>query len=410
MNASSFFRIFRYTTLMYRFFVGCVLSFLLASCSRSLGWGVLLWSTDKPAIPSGTVLPVYIRSNINQVWVAGIPVSYRTDSLDKMEIPLAKLELVGSERAAKQRAQDFAQFALLYAETLQDGLPIRESPDNNAKRVYRLHSGEIVKILQAASGATAVSSSGEPLPGTWYYVMTEDGSVGYCFSYRLKLFEHSGGAMGLARTAAVAEEHPNDELDRLVLTVWVPDSYSNMLTNQRIDIEALSQHYGFFPGQDTGIARIHTETVDKSFEYTAIRADGTRSWHFEGSSLQMTLRSATQLAVYYNDGSAIPAMFLFNAFSANVDDLIVQEQARREAMYQRIVAQGPLFSSMNYGTLLLNADGRFTWTGYDLLIPQYISYASLGSGTVAMNLFVETNLQNTFDGALSLQCDGIGIP
>jgi hypothetical protein len=53
-------------------------SLLAGSCTRLLGWGVLLWSTDDPLIPSGTVLPVYMRSNIDQVWVVGIPEEYRT--------------------------------------------------------------------------------------------------------------------------------------------------------------------------------------------------------------------------------------------------------------------------------------------------------------------------------------------
>ncbi|MDR0316633.1 MAG: SH3 domain-containing protein, partial [Treponema sp.] len=77
---------------------------VFTSCAR-LGWGVLLWSTDEPPIPSGTVLPVYIRSNIDKVWVVGIPDVYRKNSggLDKMEIPLSRFELVGSRKKARQR-------------------------------------------------------------------------------------------------------------------------------------------------------------------------------------------------------------------------------------------------------------------------------------------------------------------
>jgi hypothetical protein len=155
----------------------CTLS---VSCSR-LGWGVLLWSTEDPPIPSGTVLPVYIRSNIDQVWVAGIPEVYRNGKkgIDKMEIPLSQLELVGGKGKARKWAEVFSPYALTYAENLQDGLPIRENPDNSARRIYRLRTGEIIKVLAQVEGNPAISASGDPLPGEWYRVLTEDGTTGY---------------------------------------------------------------------------------------------------------------------------------------------------------------------------------------------------------------------------------------
>ncbi len=55
--------------------LGCAaLCIALGGCSsRRLGWGVLLWSIEEPPIPSGTVMPVYVQSNINKVWVVGMP-------------------------------------------------------------------------------------------------------------------------------------------------------------------------------------------------------------------------------------------------------------------------------------------------------------------------------------------------
>ncbi|MDR2536320.1 MAG: SH3 domain-containing protein [Treponema sp.] len=192
---------------IYRFFpfssffwalLGALIPLFLGSCSEKiLGWGILLWSAEEPAVPSGTVLPVYIKSNINQVWVAGIPETYqRTEqTIDKFEIPLAKLELVGSKSTAQKRADRFAGLALTYGETLQDGLPIRAEPDNASRRTYRLRIGEVVKILEEAPGNPPISTTGSPLSGLWYKVLTENGSIGYCFSYRLRLFNHSGGPL-----------------------------------------------------------------------------------------------------------------------------------------------------------------------------------------------------------------------
>jgi hypothetical protein len=353
---------------------------------------------------------VYIRSNIDQVWVVGIPDAYREpgDSIDKFEIPLPQLELVGRKKAAQERAAAFSTYARTYAETLQDGLPIREGPDNSARRVYRLKLGQIIKILAQVEGNPAISTTGEPLPGNWYRVLTEDGSVGYCFSYRLKLFEHAGGPLTVS--PITAEETEDTELERVLAAAWSPESYGTMVASGRIDLEELSRHWGFSPGQDTGMARINMPGLDRTFSYTSIRPDGSRSWRFEGAPLQMSLRSDTTLAVQYSEGGGALRTLLFVILPTDVDDIIVQETERRHTLFQNLYTEGPLFSSTNYGTLAFSPEGRFTWTGYELLVPQVISPSVLGSGTVEMRLFLSPSLLNRYDGAFSLLFDGIGGP
>ncbi|MDR2807813.1 MAG: SH3 domain-containing protein [Spirochaetaceae bacterium] len=382
-----------------------VASTLLGSCTKLFGWGVLLWSAEKPPIPSGSLLPVYVRSNINQVWIAGIPKQYQTDAIDKIEISLPLLEVSSTKAAAQKRAQEFAEMALVYAETLQDGLPIREEPTNNAKRVYRLRMGEIIKILSQVEGTPTISTTGIPLDGLWYQVLTENGTIGYCFSYRLRFFEYKGGVLAISKPA---EEKEDNDLEILLTKNWIPEVYQTMFNNQWINIDDLTKHWGFFPGLDTGIAYIYTADVNKTFAYTAIKPNGNRSWRFEGTSLQMTLRSDNLLAVQYSDSGFLLETVLFTELSADIDDLIMQERERRNAVYESIWASGPVFSSANYGLLSFLPEGRFSWTGYNLLSPRIVSSSSLGSGTVEMNLFLSRSLRSSFDGAFSFYFDGIG--
>ncbi|GHV62533.1 hypothetical protein AGMMS49587_09650 [Spirochaetia bacterium] len=375
----------------------------LSSCSQRLGWGILLWTTEEPAIPSGTVLPVYIRSNIDRVWVVGIPEGYRTrGTLNKFEVPLAQFEFLGSKQKARRRAAEFAPYARVYGENLQDGLPIRQDPDNSSRRVYRLKTGEIVKILTRVAGAPAISTTGDPLPGDWYRVMAEDGTTGYCFSYRLKLFEHSGGALAAA-PAGEAEEDP--DLEDLLARIWSPESYGTMIADGRIDLEDLSRHWRFSPGQDTGTARIFLPNLDQTFSHTGIRAAGERAWRFEGTSLQMNLRSDTTLAVQFSTPRGGFQSLLFVALPAEVEDLIMQETARREDLFNRLYTQGPDFVSANYGTLSFGEGGNFTWTDNRLLIPQVIPAAALETGSVAMDLYLSPDIRNLYDGAFSLRFD-----
>jgi hypothetical protein len=353
---------------------------------------------------------VYIRSNINKVWVLGIPDEYRNgkDSPDKFEVPLSHFELVGSKKKAEARAEIIGDYRRTYAENLQDGLPIRSGPDNSAQRVYRLKIAEIIKVLAKVEGNPAVGASGDPLPGDWYAVMTDDGTMGYCFSYRLRFFEHNAGP--LVVEAGDQETDKDPELDRVLALTWSAESYGAMVNSGRFDMEDLSRHWGFFPGQDAGIARIYVSGLDQTFSYTGIRTLGNRTWRFEGTSLQMNLRSDTTLVVQFTDGGGALRTLVFVALATAPDDLIVQESARREELFRSLYEQGPVFTSSNYGTLALSPDGSFNWTGNRLLIPQVIPANARQNGSIIMNLYLATAMLQRYEGAFSMQFDGIAAP
>jgi hypothetical protein len=392
-----------------RCFILLLLGLVLSGCSRHLGWGVLLWSTEDPVIPAGTVLPVYIRSNIDHVWVAGIPKKYRIPEspINKFEIPLWQLELVGRRGAAVKRAALYAEYAAIYAETLQDGLPVREDPDNVARRVYRLRRGQIVKVLARIEGSPAISATGDPLPGEWYRILTEDGTTGYCFSYRLKLFEHGSGTL---TDTALPEKREDPDLDRVLSANWSPEWYGTMVSSGKLDLEELEKQWRFIPGEDSGMAHLYLPGIDKTYPYTSIESTGNRSWRFAGSPLEMSLRSDTLLAVQYNDAAGAAKTQLFVALPSKVNDLVIQETERRSALFQNMFDQGPVFISANYGTLTLLAEEQFSWTGYDLLSDRIIPLSVLGRGSVTTGLYLDYTLEGRYDGALAFNFNGIGGP
>jgi hypothetical protein len=383
--------------------------FILSSCTRTLGYGVLFWASENPAVPSGTVLRVYIRSNINRVWVVGTPREFRApeQQMNRFEVPISHLELVGSRRRALERAENFAAYALVYAETLQDGLPIRERPDNVSRRVYRLREGDVIKILRPVEGQVVIGAAGTPLPGRWYRVLTQDGTAGYCFSYRLRLFEHTAGPLLASREDRYQEAYDPD-LERLLSRTWSPESFAVMVNTRRLNLDDLSQQWHFDPGLETGTARIRTRDIDRSFAYTQIRPNGSRNWRFEGTTLQMTLRTENTLAVQFTEPGGMLRTFNFVALPTRVDDIIHQETVRRDALFHNIYHHGPEFTSNNFGTLTLAEDGRFTWTGNMLLAPQVIPVSALGSGSIDMGLFLSNPLSQQYSGAFTMHFDGVG--
>jgi hypothetical protein len=390
--------------------LAAVMVLLCGSCQRSPGWGVLLWAAEEEGIPSGTALRIYIKSNIEKVWVAGIPREYRkSNGNKKIEIPLSKLELVGSKQAARKRAAEFAEYALVYAETLQDGLPIRDAPDNSARRVYRLRSGEVIKIIKPVEGNPAISATGAPLPGEWFSVLTEDGTSGCCFSYRLRLFNHTVGPLNSAPSQMEDTRDPG--LENVLSKAWVAEIYGEMLRGGNIDIDAFSKHWGFSPGEDTGVANIFLPDADYSFPYNSIQSEGGDSWRFEGSSISMKLRSSTTLAVQFStdDGASNGnrRTVLFVNLPTSLDDIVTQEETRREALFNKIYIEGPIFSSVSYGRLYLSEERNFLWEGLERLIPAVIPAAALGRGKIEMRLFLTPNLAAQYDGAITFKFKSI---
>ena len=381
-------------------------AFVFSSCSK-MGYGVLLWSIDSPPVDSGTVLPVYIKSNIEKKWVVGVPEIVSADKNIKLEIPLTQLEYIGSKKKAVSWAQEFAPYAMAYAENLQDALPIRVNPDNNAQRVYRLRLGEIIKVLGFANGVPPISTTGDPLPGDWYRVMTSDGVTGFCFSYRLRIFYQNDESL---QSSGSQESAPDPDLEMVLSRTWSAESYQQMINSRRINLQELEKKYRFDPGSEIGVARIILADIERQFTYNKIVSDGDRAWVFEGTSsevsrgtgLQMVLRNNNTLAVMYTEGGSRRTM-VFNSLSNSVDDIILQETARRENQFTAIYEQGPVFTSNNYGSITLLQTGDFIWTGYSLLVPQLIPSQTNGTGRIYMDIFIASSLADRYTGAFTMQ-------
>jgi hypothetical protein len=308
---------------------------------------------------------------------------------------------------------------------LQDGLPIRDAPDNGARRVYRLRLGEILKVLAIAEGVPAISATGDPLPGGWYSVLTEDGTRGYCFSYRLRFFEHVPGT--LITASGDSGETRDSELDKVLSNTWVSEVYSAMVNERKLNLEALSKKWGFSVGEDTGIARVYSpmatmttartgerswQDIDVTFPYTEIRSEGSRDWQLVDANgngvLMVGLLSDTRLSVQYNTTAGLPVTLFFTTLSTPLDDLIVQETVRRDDVWASLLKNGLTWRSAYYGRIYLEPSKNITWSGFDRLVPQFISNLALPSGRVSLSLFLDPSLEQMYNGALTINLSNIG--
>ena len=156
--------------------------FALTSCSGIIGYSVVLWNIGDQKITDGTVVPVYLKSNISHVYVISAP-----DSEEKIEVPLWKLSEPKSKGKAKKLAKQYRDYEHQYARCKLDGLPIRAEPNNVARQIYRLRKGEVIRALEKGEGS-APTNGATKLEGDWLHVLTSNGVWGWCFSLNLELF------------------------------------------------------------------------------------------------------------------------------------------------------------------------------------------------------------------------------
>ena len=371
---------------------------LLFSCSRDLGYGVMLWEDEEHSIPEGEIVKVLIRSNI-----AGVYVISRESSEERLEVPLWKVTDPESRKKAQETAALFADCAHTYASVKLDGLPIRALADNTAKQVYRLREAEIIRVLYKGEGQVVTSGRGN-LEGDWYRVLTEGGIQGWCFSYNLNLFDKSQTQDALALQSAGEEEseaQTDAVLDKVQRKVWYPDYFAGMIKAKKIDLARMSASYGFDTGSASQIVRVTLPGVSKTWSYGGITKEGAGRYKFDGIPVQMTVKDENTIVVQYTDDDKKLKSQTFVSLTENIDELVRAEQRRRQNELTAIAQAGPAFKSSNYGTITFESSTAIDWQDYNLLVPSILSGEAGSRAQVSVDYLISDSVKSVYDGVLT---------
>jgi len=371
-----------------------VLSALSASgCSNKLGYGVVNWSIPEHNLTAADVVPVLVRSNISQVYIVEL-------NDQKIEIPLWQLTFCSSKREVQQYIEKTSEYRSVYAVVKRDGLPLRSAPDNTGKQVYRLRENQTVKILWKGEGAP-VTAHDRTLEGDWLYVMTNDGSKGWCFSYNLYLYDESEPSVPQKKTETAVDP----ALQEVLKQRWYPDYYRDMIDKKQIDPIRMAETFGFFAGETSGLVRISLQDEHISFPYTGITKNKMGSYRFEGSPVLLQIRDDGTIAVNYTDEKGLVQTRRFITLKENPTELVQAELERRHAILEQLIERGPVFNSGNYGVIQFITAERFLWNGYQVLSPLIIPKGAGASGAVAIRYLLGSNLKNEYQGVLSFKFD-----
>jgi hypothetical protein len=411
------------------------------SCTPVIGWGVVLWNFDsrgaapaeasspeadaapdsetfgaEAAMPerksssveyieglaNGQIVPIYVKSNIQNSYIIGIPGSGR-----KAELPIWRIERFSSKSKAMAFRKEMEPCLDLWGIATRNALIMRASPDTNSasRQVYRLREKEMLKMLKKVAGAE-VKTGDKKLEGDWYQALSSDGTRGYVFSNTLSLLDSS--KMSVLQSAASLDQKKRDESIELVLSkTWRPEIFRKMIDEQRYDLEEFSMRYGMFSDMVKKQIRIELPNLSKVFNYTESVRLKPGLFGFQGTNLQIQVRGDDILTVSFPDDNGKSKAIVMVLVEEDMEALSRAEENRRQAILEGIIAKGSTLTSDTYGELVLSASRRFTWKGYDLLSPAAIPGGMGDSGEIAFDRYVDDGLSGAFDGVINFMFDSL---
>ena len=384
------------------FFVFTVfLSLFLISCSdRVMGYSVVLWNLPEHQIQSGEIVPVYIKSNISHVYVIGTP------NKEKVEVALWQLTEPVKKHKVKSVAAKYSKNASTYASVKLDGLPCRAEPVNTAKQVYRLRKGEIIKILYKGEGQKPMAGK-TALEGDWYKILTENGTLGWCFSYNLNLYETDAQGKQKGGSDIIEEIEVDEQWTTISENVWYPDYFRSMIDSNNIDLARMHPLYKFTIDEVEKKVSLNTNQIHESWDFDGYIKTDDNEYTLNGVPIKIIYRRANYIVLRYTDSSGKPQDLNFVTISESVADIVNAEKERRTQAYMQIWSHGPIFSSSSYGKIVFNEDGSFRWTGFKLLVPSVIDAGIKGTGSASVKYSLSKTLASSYDGVLTMKFDGM---
>jgi Bacterial SH3 domain len=357
------------------------------SCSRKLGYGVILWS-DQDGLSTGALTEILEESRIRESYILQIK-----DTKDRFELPVWRVRFFEKFSDAEEFIAAYDEYIHVFAYSNKQGLPMREEPSTSSERVYKLRESQEIKIL----GRGEKEKVGR-FEGFWYSVLSDDGVTGYVFDALLTVYSLNDQQEMIVQNQ---KEQSDPLLEAFFGNDWRPDHYQEMISRRQIDLALFRPEYGLYA--DLENMTISLKTIDKELTetFTKVTRIGANRYDFTGTSFRITINSQYFISVQYKyDGLEISQAFI--SLSENVNTTISNEKERRAAMLQDFIDRGPEMSSQAYGTILFENAGRFTWIDKSSLISQQVLTVSAGnSGYVSFRNFPSDQIRSRYDGVIT---------
>jgi len=366
----------------------------LSSCGgRIIGYGLVLWGGPEVSLETGQIVRIQQESQIQNAYLI------RKTGKELIEVPTWRIRLFPDMQQATKGAEEYAAFENVYAYSQRDGLPIREQADPEARRVYKLAEGQLVKVLSRGEAKVNISN----LEDYWYEVLTEDGYRGYCFGYYLPVFTTEGDPK-----VEVADLMARDPMLEILLeTTWRPEFFQEMVDKARIDLTVFGSQFGLFFEAEEKQVRLVTGKRSRIFKYEQVENVGANRYVFVSpeagaTDWRVNMQSKQRIVLTYSRADQVLST-VFIDFTDDIEEIVVAEQERRQTLYESFASRGRRLESSAYGRISLQEEMRFEWRDYGRLGRQIFAAEVQGSGSVDFPYYLSSELAGSFDGVISFR-------
>lgn len=367
----------------------------LASCGvRAAGYGVVVWGETGTGLQTGIIVPVIREATIGSSFLLLVPGEKKP-----REFPAGRVRFFKARSDAARFLQSFSPYLQSWAVSMKQDpppLPIRDQASQDGRVIYKLKPGQLVKVV----GKSAAPETIQQYSDYWYEVVTDDGFSGFCFGHYLTSFTTAGDPTQEAQHIMSQDA----TLDRIMSNTWRPDWFQEMVARGAIDLAVFRDDVGLFPSASDNVMRLVLPQYSLEFHYTGIQKLGESAYVFTGSDLRITVLDDQRISIYYHYKDQRVAG-LYVLMPGQIADVITAEQKRRQALFDSLAARGATLSSSAYGMITLSGGMRFSWTGYQKLVPSLIAADAEGKGRVDFPLHAVKSLAADYDGVITLVFD-----
>ena len=377
----------------------------LASCGvRPAGYGVVLWGETGSGLRTGIIVPVIREATIGSSYLLLVPGEKKP-----REFPSGRVRFFRGKSDADHFLQSFSPNVQSWAVSMKQDpppLPIRDQASQDGRVIYKLKPGQLVKVV----GKSAAPETVQQYSDYWYEVVTDDGYSGFCFGHYLTSFTTAGDPAQEAQHIMSQDA----TLDRIMGNTWRPDWFQEMVARGAIDLAVFRDDVGLFPSSSDKVMRLVLPQYSLEFHYTGIQKLGESTYVFTGSDLRVTVVDDQRISIYYHyKDQRVAGLYIL--MPGQIADVIAAEQKRRQVIFDAIAARGTTLSSSAYGTITLSEGMRFSWSGYQKLVPSLVAADAQGKGRVDFPLHAAKGLAGDYDGVITLVFDrggdtGAGVP
>lgn len=370
-----------------------LLLLILSGCRRPEGYGVVVWASEEDSPPNGAFVKVLERSNLRGTFLLR-----PSDAKRNYELKAWQVEFFKDRDDAVAFSRDFEALVDKWAVCGKSGLPVREMADAGSRRVYKLSSGESVKILGQGAEKVKVGH----LEGYWYRILTKDGTRGWCFDHYLDVFAMVDGKQVFAQ----GDKKQKSGEDVLFGVTWRPELYQTRVNQGQVDTALFQSDYKlvFDDVNRKIIMQAPRRRWERSYESVVEGKPG--QFTFVGAHFMATVNHSSFITIQFSqDGKEIAEPWI--VMEKEPAQIVSEELKRRDGVYRSLVEFGPVLKSDRYGTLTLRPDGGFEWTGKNRLISSRILSSAAGpGGKVTLDHFCGEELGGRYQGVMMFRFSG----